>query len=292
MKHFKKTTATRITAALLSFAMLFGLTACGGTGSGSASAGTGASGKTQEAGSAALPAGPATTTVTYRGEEVEVTEVPRISLEGLHATPLEGKVIKSESPQADQVRMYVLESTGLANPGNHGTKEGMTYLLVENPLDIGAGYGLYSYHLKDGVRPEKQDSYNEIRVHPRDSYIRASSLFNGDISEYEVDITQYDMEKKTGNQADELAAARVYREVKNPKKMYVFVDAITETRIVGDMMVLLVKDGVIVNSISWEDFGTILGDSRTVDWRFNFEEDYDSVYIQLDITAYNDGETF
>lgn len=239
-----------------------------------------------------LPVGPKTTTIEYWNKEVEVIELPQLRLSDLHAVPLEGTLAHADSAQDGDVKVYTLESTGRANPGNHGTKEGMTYFLAESSLDIGTSLELHSFHVDNGVRAEKREHNAGIKIRPGGTCIHVCRLFDRDMSEYEVDFKQYDLEKYPPNQADELAAARVYRGVKDPTKLYVFVDATTEVRIEGAMMILLVKDGVIVNSISWDGFGTVLGESRTVDWRFTFEEDYDSVYVQLDINAYNNGETF
>lgn len=300
-----KSTWKRALCALLSCALLLSLAACGGKSggepsgggdgpSGGSPAGGGGTDRTDgpEGAEPSAPLGPVTTTITYRGDEVEVVELPQIALSDLHATPLEGDLVSAESAQEGQIKVYTLGSTGQADPGNHGTKDGMTYFLAESSLDIGTSLELHSYHVENGVRAEKREHNNAIKVRPGSSSIGAFRLFDRDMSEYEVDFKQYDLEKYQADRTSELAAARVYRGMKDPSKLYVFVDAITETRIEGAMMVLLVKDGVIVNSVSWDGFGTISGDSRTVDWRFTFEEEYDSVYVQLDVNAYNDGETF
>lgn len=283
---------------LLSLALAASLAACGGqpqTG-GQQQTGTGTAVDTpSEQESSSKPNTPASgpvTTILYYGEELEAVELPQVSLSNLHAAPLEGTVVSTESVTEDQVKISVLESTGRTNLGHRGTQDGGIYFLAENPLDdIGIIYGLYSYRLQDGVREEEheheeREHYAEILLHNGSTAVAVGRLYDEDSSEYEVDIEQYDTKPYPAAQVDELASLRVYRGVSDPTMMYISLDSADqgEIKVEGKMLILLVKDGIIVNCLTWDILRETDSDSQKIDFpRFDFEDDYDSVYVQLDI---------
>lgn len=278
---------------LLSLALAASLAACGGqpqTG-GQQQTGTGTAVDTpsepEPSSKPNTPASGPVTTILYSDEELEAVELPQVSLSDLRATPLEGTVVSTESVTEDQVKISVLQSTGRTNLGHRGTKDGGIYFLAENPLDdIGIGYGLYSYRLQDGIREEERAHYAEIGLYNGGTAVAVGRLFDGDGAEYEVDIEQHDRKPYPQAQVDELASLRVYRGVSDPTMMYVSLDSAGqgEIKVEGEMLILLVKDGIIVNCLSWDILRETDGDSKKIDFpRFDFEDDYDSVYVQLDI---------